>query len=264
MFRTSFLLRLRPASTNFATTNRSGSPVQEAEAGAGESVHEPPDDTYLGEINKSEWPVAIEYLPEQPCTDAYLGSVRLTDEHLDIKVGGGKFIRRWRIHKALICRYSDYFRNACQPRTIANVSFQEGHEGVFDLHDDNPVAFELFVEWLYSNKKEYRHAPRDWLNEQRPTTWGLYSVEAYVIGDKLMAETFRPFALAHVLDSAKYFDKRDIEIILDTTGPHDPVYKFTCSWVRWRCRQDPILWSRPCWADLLIILKFIATRASCR
>lgn len=199
---------------------------------------EPDNLQVAGEIDTSTWPPAINYSPEQPTTDIFLGNIRLTDEHLDIKVGKGKFIRRWRIHKALICRYSGYFRQACHPSAIANASFQEGNEGIFDLHDDNPAAFELFADWLYSNKDEPK-------NEAycEASKWALYSVEAYALGDKLMADDFRPFALKEAIDSARLFDRRDIEIVFELTGPHDPLYRFTCRWVSWRCREDPWLWS---------------------
>lgn len=196
------------------------------------------DNETFDEIDTSGWPPAVEYAPEQPTTDEFLGNIRSTDEHLDIKVGKDKFIYRWRAHKALLCKYSGYFRQACQPTGIADASFREGTDGIFDLHDDNPAAFELFLDWLYSNKTEpIRHEP------DKLTNWNIYPVEAYALGDKLMADDLRPFALKKAIDSARYFDRRDIEIIFELTGPHDPLYRFTCRWLRWRCREDPFLWA---------------------
>lgn len=198
---------------------------------------EPEDEHIATEIDTSGWPPAIECDPEHPTTDPFLGNIKRTDDHLDIKVGRGKFVRRWRVQKDLMCRYSGYFRQVCGSVGTAEISFQETNEGVFDLHDDNPAAFELFLDWLYSNKNE----PTPGIAYEL-TNWNLYPVEAYALGDKLMADAFRPIALKHVIYSARYFDRRDIEIAFELTGSHDPLYHFICRWLRWRCREDPQLW----------------------
>jgi hypothetical protein len=73
---------------------------------------------------------------------------RDSEERLDIKVGSEDDAKRWKVHKRLICRYSGYFKTAC------NSQFSEALTGGFDMSDDDPDAFALFVDWLYSRSKE--------------------------------------------------------------------------------------------------------------
>lgn len=53
------------------------------------------------------------------------------------------------IHKSFICFYSPYFAAAF------NGPFKEGESQTSELEDVCPIAFGLFVSWLYSQRVEY-------------------------------------------------------------------------------------------------------------
>jgi hypothetical protein len=76
-------------------------------------------------------------------------SCQESDEIVDVKVGRGSRAIRFKIHKRLVCRYSDYFKRASESKFLESIT------GRFGL-DEDPVAFTLFVEWLYSPKKTPR------------------------------------------------------------------------------------------------------------
>ncbi|KAF4458120.1 Speckle-type POZ protein [Fusarium austroafricanum] len=51
--------------------------------------------------------------------------------------------KEFKVHKAIICPQSSFFKAAC------NGSFKEAHEGKMDLPDDDPVAVEKMLRYLY-------------------------------------------------------------------------------------------------------------------
>ncbi|KAK5165456.1 uncharacterized protein LTR77_008985 [Saxophila tyrrhenica] len=55
-----------------------------------------------------------------------------------IRCGG----REWPAHRIVLCNRSEYFKRALQS------GFKEGLESVIELHEDDPNAVELMLEWL--------------------------------------------------------------------------------------------------------------------
>lgn len=141
------------------------------------------------------------------------------------------------MHKAVICRYSEYFRVATQ---APGNGFQEGRTDTFDLADDNPTAFELFIGWLYSNEKDsLNYSPT-----QQPDTesWKVHAVEAYIVGDRFLATDFSRYALSKVIQNANLLDIYDIEAIYEDVLPTSPLRLFAAPWIRWRVSSQPHLW----------------------
>jgi hypothetical protein len=91
---------------------------------------------------------------------------------------------KYRIHKALLEYHSDHFRSALLEH------WKEGQERQVVLDDLEPAAFDIFVDWLYTNKIPRTFA--EWLapevNENSGTTrrrLGMLHLKAYVIADRL-------------------------------------------------------------------------------
>ncbi|KAL8684116.1 MAG: hypothetical protein Q9224_006601 [Gallowayella concinna] len=63
-----------------------------------------------------------------------------------VRVGGGADAQSWKIHKKLLTHHSPYFAAAFDG------SFSEATTDSIDMKEDDPRAFELFVQWLYTGK----------------------------------------------------------------------------------------------------------------
>ncbi|KAL8808503.1 MAG: hypothetical protein Q9182_000054 [Xanthomendoza sp. 2 TL-2023] len=63
-----------------------------------------------------------------------------------VRVGSGADARSWIIHKKLLTHHSPYFAAAF------GKSFREATTDSIDLSEDDVLAFELFVQWLYTGR----------------------------------------------------------------------------------------------------------------
>ena len=148
-------------------------------------------------------------------------------------MGRRRRARRWKIHKALICEYSEYFSRACN--TYAGVSFREGSTNVFDLEQDDSFAFQLFVDWLYLHTR--RKAPTNFDLYHKPnsnsTGWVTAAERAWILGDKLQAVEFTQYALGKVIQYAELLDIHCMERIYETALPDSALRLFCSEWVSW-------------------------------
>jgi len=92
----------------------------------------------------------------------------------------------YRVHEALLLHHSDYFRKALQQ------CWKEGEERKVVLNDLEPKAFDVFVDWLYTQKLPEKR--EDWLplktNEELPSylpSVDVLRLKVYVIADRLGA-----------------------------------------------------------------------------
>jgi hypothetical protein len=101
-----------------------------------------------------------------------------------ITVGALKKQAVFYVHENLLTQRSEYFKTCLQS------SFQEGHQRECLLKEDNPDAFEIFVQWLYLGKYKASEAIKreDGGNEE---AWYLLHAHAYVLGNKLVASAFK-------------------------------------------------------------------------
>ncbi|KIX06486.1 uncharacterized protein Z518_04462 [Rhinocladiella mackenziei CBS 650.93] len=165
--------------------------------------------------------------------------------------------RRWKVHEGLICWYSEYFRNGTVPRTTPGDSmntapgtttiftatgFQESRTGRFDLANENPAAFELFLDWLYSNNKDALDFSVAGTSDTDDKAWKVFAVKASMIADKFLVADFAKFALGKVIQYASLLDVFDMETVYEEVPAGTPIRLFAARWVRFRLSQRPNLW----------------------
>jgi hypothetical protein len=90
----------------------------------------------------------------------------------------------YRIHKALLEHYSDYFRNALRQ------CWKDGDERQVVLDDLEPEAFDVFVDWLYT--KKIPETDKQWLEREADQEYWCYRgrvnllrLKVYVVADRL-------------------------------------------------------------------------------
>ncbi|KAF2872412.1 hypothetical protein BDV95DRAFT_606028 [Massariosphaeria phaeospora] len=67
-------------------------------------------------------------------------------DEVTIEVGTGTEKTKYRPHKSFLIHYSEYFRKALSG------SWKEAEDGVITLEDVEPAVFNMFVDWLYTQK----------------------------------------------------------------------------------------------------------------
>jgi len=90
-----------------------------------------------------------------------------------IIVGTGIREKTFHVHERLLRDASHYFKTALQSR------FSEAGTKLFRLDEDDPVAFQLFVEYLYNFE-----------GEKRASSSIISCADAFVLGCKLVAPAF--------------------------------------------------------------------------
>jgi len=105
--------------------------------------------------------------------DSALKADFLLSPTVTVIVGTGKDERTFYVHERLLMDASQYFKTALQS------NFSEAGTKVFRLNEDDPVAFQLFVEYLYNFEGEKR-ASRSLIS----------CADAFVLGCKLVAPAF--------------------------------------------------------------------------
>jgi len=101
-----------------------------------------------------------------------------------ITVGSITQQQSFTVHEDLLLRESEYFRIALKSQFI------EGQSKTFRLAEDDPQAFDIFVQYLYTGSysmperlfEGYNNPEELWLETQ---------AKAYLLGDKLIAMGFR-------------------------------------------------------------------------
>ncbi|KAF2256677.1 hypothetical protein BU26DRAFT_412709, partial [Trematosphaeria pertusa] len=106
-----------------------------------------------------------------------------------VKVGPAQ--TKYTVQKAFLSHYSEYFRNAL------NGSWKEAEEGTIVLNEVETGVFNLFVDWIYTQKLlEY---PTDWLvaadcscePEKVVMHTNLLKIKLYVFADRFLAPCLR-------------------------------------------------------------------------
>lgn len=132
------------------------------------------------------------------------------------------------IHERLICNYSSYFKIACQSGFAESLSKQ------FNLADDDPVAFKLFVHWMYSWDKEPPiYTPATFLAD-----WSLEIAEsAWMLADKLIAPEFGKYALAKFVQHVHLITAERLATMYTQTSRDSPLRLFCSRWIAF-CRDS--------------------------
>lgn len=97
--------------------------------------------------------------------------------------------RRYSLHKAFLCHYSEYFRKAL------NGPWKEAEDGVVPLKDIEPGVFNVFVNWMYTQKLPGNC--EEWCQVgELGEAWDFASeialiLKAYNFGDRFLATAFK-------------------------------------------------------------------------
>lgn len=105
--------------------------------------------------------------------DSAIKSNFLLSPTVTVTVGTGKDKKTFYAHERLLIDASQYFKTALQS------NFSEAGTKIFQLDEDDPVAFELFMEYLY-----------DFEGEKRASRSLIGYADAFVLGCKLVAPAF--------------------------------------------------------------------------
>lgn len=92
----------------------------------------------------------------------------------------------WSLPKALLSRFSGYFRRACRPD-----AFIEGHSNKIVVPEFDPDVFEMFIEFIYFGRYTYKDDLADLLRVRD-------SEKAWVLGDYLDVVEFKNFAICRL------------------------------------------------------------------
>jgi hypothetical protein len=119
---------------------------------------------------------------------------------IEVHVEGTKFL----IPKSVICRTSDFFKNAAKPEW-------EGEHGPrpIVLDEDTLKVFQLYTVWLYNGSIERA--------DSSMKTWDPLS-QAYIMGERFMDTAFQATILAAMIHRLNAGRKPDIHTVNDIYG----------------------------------------------
>jgi BTB/POZ domain len=104
------------------------------------------------------------------------------DSTVRVSVGPAK--ASFSVHKNLVCKISPFFRGAC------NSLFKEALNDEIYLPEQDPEAFDIFLEWLYTRLIRFFPHP---LNEQdiaENNAWWILVTQMYVLAQYLQITSF--------------------------------------------------------------------------
>ena len=143
-----------------------------------------------------------------------------------MNVGSGEDAESWIIHKRLLAHHSPFFAAAF------NGNFAESATNTVCLVEDDPDAFKLFVQWLYSGE-----LARDLgVEEDLPNTLCL----AWALGDKLQCPVFQDRAmLKFVAYHNIYWMREDtMRLVYDISLPGSVLRAFAVDLLCWERLMD--------------------------
>ncbi|KAI9711007.1 MAG: hypothetical protein M1820_002445 [Bogoriella megaspora] len=93
--------------------------------------------------------------------------------------------RTWPVQKALVCRQSSFFANACKDR------FKEGQQRRIDLEEDDPDVVHAMLEFLYTG--DYGDNFR--IDGHRSISWLIFNIRIFAIAQKYDIKHLQKYAL---------------------------------------------------------------------
>ena len=125
------------------------------------------------------------------------------------------------VHSVLLTHSSRYFR------TALNSMFKEGETKVFYLEEDDAYAFDLYVQYLYTNNYDVTLAVPHEDGGTEPMYYRMHAA-AYALGNKLVASKFKELVLrksALVMEPWRDIDMKLVvdmaSMIYEGTSTHD-------------------------------------------
>lgn len=107
---------------------------------------------------------------------------------ISVVVDKGAKQQKFFVHESLLTHASQYFRTALSSR------FKEGETRTCNLEEDDAYAFDLLVQYLYTNDYDVTLALSDKEGGAQPFYFRLHA-QAYALGNKLVASKFKRLVL---------------------------------------------------------------------
>ncbi len=129
------------------------------------------------------------------------------------------------LHKNIVCQYSAFFKAACMGR------FKEAETGKISLPDERADLFDLFVQWVYSQR------PKQIFTELASPVWTNLT-GLYILADKLQVPVFKNALMDYILCKVHrsmmnvtllevdFPSHSDISAAYENTPPTSPMRRF--------------------------------------
>jgi BTB/POZ domain len=88
------------------------------------------------------------------------------------------------VHKNLVCNISPFFRGACSSL------FREGVNDVVCLPEQDPEAFDIFLEWMYTGRIGSRPHPPNKESAAESEAWWILVTKLYLLAHYLQSTSF--------------------------------------------------------------------------
>jgi BTB/POZ domain len=88
------------------------------------------------------------------------------------------------VHKNLVCSISPFFRGAC------NSLFKEGLNSEICLPEQDPEAFDIFLEWVYTRRIRFSPHPPNEDSAAESNAWWILVTEMYLLAHYLQVTSF--------------------------------------------------------------------------
>ncbi|KAL8635283.1 MAG: hypothetical protein Q9226_009370, partial [Calogaya cf. arnoldii] len=139
-------------------------------------------------------------------------------EVVTMRVSSGQETESWMIHRDLLTHHSPFFAAALSG------SFKESTTNTVELIEDDPGAFALFVQWLYTGKCEVKF-------DKTPSIACL----AWALGDKLHCPTFQDRAICRLIAYNQEYPLREdaMRLIYNVSPPGSRLRMFAVDSVCW-------------------------------
>lgn len=139
---------------------------------------------------------------------------------IHIRVGKGDDTKTFHINKTLICDSSVYIAKACSSNPNSPIN----------LADDDPVAFDLFTQWVRTPQNPITYNPEQYSEEP----WLSNAAAAWVLAAKLRAvDHFQKYALSQFIQNCALAAFGPWEYIEREAAPRSPLRRFSDHWVAW-------------------------------
>ncbi|GIZ49937.1 hypothetical protein CKM354_001295300 [Cercospora kikuchii] len=132
-----------------------------------------------------------------------------------VEVGAGDESQRWTIHEKLLCKDSAFFRAATKEEWTPR------EDGIIAMPDDDPHAFEIYVQWLYGGKLLVQ--ARD-MDPKKSRELRLL-VESFILGEKLQDRVFQHATIDSLIACVNDYDQEGT--VYFPAGHADRVYEAT-------------------------------------
>jgi hypothetical protein len=138
---------------------------------------------------------------------------------VEVTVGTGTEERTWTLPKALLSHHSRFFRAAFEQ------PFKEGLENKISLPEDNPLAFEVFHDWLLLKRLPENFTDIADLEWTETGSHVYLTYQIWVLGDKLLASGFKNAAMKEIwnvfkpYNATEYLSPEEVAYCLANTSP---------------------------------------------